>query len=60
MVATVGQQWLTSQRYNVLQTSIATGNANLKRPRRAYSSVFAAVADPAQAQQMAMAQIRKC
>lgn len=57
MVATVGQQWLTSEHYNVLQTRIATGNANFEAAKAHLSSIFAAVADPAQAQQMAMAQI---
>ncbi len=57
MVATVGQQWLTSEHYNVLQASIATGNANFEAAKAQLSSVYAAVADPVRAQQMAVAQI---
>ncbi|KAG1239731.1 hypothetical protein G6F68_018347 [Rhizopus microsporus] len=57
MLATVGQQWLTSEHYNVLQESIATGNANFEAAKAQLGSVYATVADPAQAQQMAMAHI---
>ena len=41
----------------VLQESIATGNANFEAAKAQLSAVYATVADPAQAQQMAMAQI---
>ncbi|KNY09125.1 arabinose ABC transporter permease [Achromobacter piechaudii] len=57
MAATVGQQWLSSEHYNVLQARIASGNGNFEAARTALSGVYAAVADPAQAQRMALAHI---
>lgn len=57
MVATVGQQWFTSEHYNVLQASIALGSPHFEAAKSQLSSIYAAVADPVQAQQMAMAQI---
>lgn len=57
MVATVGQQWFTSEHYNVLMAGIAQGNANFEAAKAQLSGVYAAAADPARAQQMAMAHI---
>jgi len=57
MAATVSQQWLTTKHYNVLKESIAEGNANFEAAKAQLSNVYAAVADPAQAQRMAMARI---
>ncbi|MGE8619921.1 MAG: MFS transporter [Achromobacter spanius] len=57
MAATVSQQWLTTKHYNVLKESIAEGNANFEAAKAQLSNVYAAVADPAQAQRMALARI---
>jgi len=56
-VATVGQQWFTSEHYNVLKAGIAQGNANFEAAKAQLTGVYAAVADPARAQQMALAHI---
>ncbi|WP_313623005.1 MFS transporter [Achromobacter sp.] len=57
MLATVGQQWFASRHYSVLQESIATGNAHFEAAMAQLSGFFAASAGPAQAQQLATAQI---
>ncbi|QVQ27645.1 MFS transporter [Achromobacter deleyi] len=57
MLATVGQQWFTSEHYSVLQGGVAAGNAHLEAAMTRLSGFYATVADPAQAQQLAIAQI---
>ncbi|TRM49443.1 multidrug efflux MFS transporter [Achromobacter sp. LC458] len=57
MAATVGQQWLTSKHYSVLQAGVTQGNVNVEAAKAALSGVYAAVADPVQAQRMALARI---
>lgn len=57
MVATVGQQWFTSRHYDALQGEVASGNARFEAALSQLTQYFSTVADPAQAQQMATAQI---
>ncbi|MNT52250.1 hypothetical protein D3C72_1892660 [compost metagenome] len=57
MLATVGQQWFSSGHYNVLQGGIEAGNAHFQAAMAQLTGFFATVADPAQAQQLATAQI---
>ncbi|MFD4838399.1 MFS transporter [Achromobacter sp. NPDC058515] len=57
MVATVGQQWFASRHYDALTRGIAAGNARFEAAMRQLTDYFSTMADPVQAQQMAMAQI---
>lgn len=57
MLATVGQQWFTSEHYHVLMGSLAAGNANFEAAKAHLAGMYATVADAGQAQQMAMAHL---
>ncbi|SEJ66652.1 MFS transporter [Achromobacter sp. NFACC18-2] len=57
MLATIGQQWFASRHYTVLHASVATGNAQFEAAMAQLSAYFATSVGPAQAQQLAMAQI---
>lgn len=57
MAATVGQQWFTSGHYRVLIEGLAPGKPAFDAAKAQLSALYGAVADPALAQQMAVAQL---
>ncbi|MNU40532.1 putative transport protein HsrA [compost metagenome] len=57
MVATVGQQWFASRHDDALRRGLVAGNVRLEAALAQLTQYFSAVADPAQARDMAAAQI---
>ncbi|MCY1538376.1 hypothetical protein D9M68_739120 [compost metagenome] len=57
MLATIGQQWFTSEHYDRLRGGIVAGNANFESAMARLTDYFSAVAGPAQARELAMEQI---